>query len=110
MGPAKGQDDTFVEFVCDQLDDWELVTYKPMFGGHGLYCGMYFFGIVYRNVLYLKTSGATRPRYEAWGMEPFQPRAGQTLKTYYEVPEETLEDRELLAELAEEAFQVAQDA
>lgn len=101
------RDDDFVEFVCDQLDAWEAVTYKPMFGGYGLYCGSVFFGIVYDGRLYFKTDEASRRKYESWECGPFQPNAKQTLKSYYEVPVDMLEDRGQLAELAEEAFRVA---
>lgn len=104
------QDDALVEFVCDQLDALDAVTYKSMFGGYGLYCGMYFFGIIYRGNLYFKTSEATRSKYEDWGMEPFQPRAKQTLKTYYEVPGAIIDDRDAFSELAEEAVTVAEES
>jgi DNA transformation protein len=36
-------------------------------------------------------------------MEPFSPSAKQTLKNYYEVPAEILEDEEQLAEWARKA-------
>jgi DNA transformation protein and related proteins len=101
------KDDNFVEFICDQLDAWEAVTYKPMFGGYGLYCGVIFFGIVYDGRLYFKTNDASRTKYEAWESAPFQPNAKQTLKSYYEVPVDILENREELSALAEEAVQVA---
>jgi DNA transformation protein len=101
------KDDSFVEFVCDQLTDFEIVTYKAMFGGYGLYCGATFFGIVYDGRLYFKTDDTTRPRYEAWESEPFQPNAKQTLKSYYEVPPDMLETAEELCALAEEAVTAA---
>ena len=102
-----GQDDTFIEFVCDQLEGVDCVTHKAMFGGHGLYCGSTFFGIVYKGTLYFKTDEATRRRYEKWGSAPFQPNARQTLKSYYEVPAELLDDAVKLVDLAEEAVDVA---
>jgi DNA transformation protein and related proteins len=36
-------------------------------------------------------------------MKPFRPNPKQTLKTYYEVPADILEDRELLARWADAA-------
>ncbi len=101
--------DGFVEFVCDQLGTIDGITQRSMFGAYGLYCGGTFFGIAHKGALYLKTSPASRAQYEAWGMEPFQPNATQTLRSYYRVPEEFLEDAAKLQELAEEAIDAAID-
>ncbi len=104
---ASRKDDSFVEFVCDQLPDIDAVLYKPMFGGYGLYSGSLFFGIVYDGRLYFKTDEATRERYLEWESDPFQPNAKQTLKSYYEVPGELIESIEELSSLAREAVDVA---
>jgi len=107
MGITSRKDDSFVEYVCDQLAGFDAITYKPMFGGYGLYDGVLFFGIVYDGRLYLKTDETTRHRYVAWDMGPFQPNARQTLKSYYEVPADAIDDAALLSELAEESANVA---
>lgn len=109
MRRRERKDDTFVEFVCDQLDGLDGILYKSMFGGYGLYCGSVFFGIVFDGRLYFKTNDATRARYEDWESEPFQPNAKQTLRSYYEVPADFLEDIDQLLQLAEEAIDVAAD-
>ncbi len=102
------KDDDFVEFVCDQLTGFDGIQYKPMFGGYGLYEGTIFFGIVYDGRLYFKTDDATRPRYEEeFGTGPFQPNAKQTLKNYFEVPAEIIENQTTLNELANAAVRVA---
>lgn len=100
------QDDTFIEFVCDQLEPIDGIVHRSMFGGYGLYCGSVFFGIAYRGRLYLKTDDATRPKFEEWGSEPFQPNSKQRLRSYYEVPEEMIDQPEELVPLAEEAIEV----
>lgn len=41
-----------------------------MFGGHGLYLGTRFFGIVYKDRLYFRTDDSTRSWYERQGMSP----------------------------------------
>lgn len=107
MAGTSRKDDSFVEFVCDQLPELDAVTYKPMFGGYGLYEGSVFFGIVFDGRLYFKTNDATRPRYEEWGSEAFQPNAKQTLKQYYEVPADVVEDAVALSDLAREAVEVS---
>ena len=94
--------DSFASFVMDQLDGMEGLVCRPMFGGCGLYCGDTFFGILYRGRLYFWTSDATRPAYAQRGAQPFRPRMGRTqprtvtMRQYYDVPLEVLEDRELL--------------
>ncbi len=101
------KDDSLVEYVCDQLDDMDAIVYKSMFGGYGLYSGSVFFGIVYDGRLYFKTDEATRARYLEWDSAPFQPNAKQTLKSYYEVPGEMIDNAGELSELAIEAANVA---
>lgn len=84
--------DSFRNFVMDQLSDLRSVTSRAMFGGHGLYHGRTFFGIIHESRLYFKTNGDTRKPYIARGMRPFRPNAKPTLKNYYEVPMEIIED------------------
>jgi DNA transformation protein len=95
--------DGFKDFVLDQLSGLPGLTYRAMFGGYGLYCGRVFFGIVQKGRLYFKTNATTAPRYRERKMKPFSPNAKQTLKTYYEVPVDILEDAEDLTIWAQEA-------
>ena len=90
----------FKEYVLDQLRLLSGVECKPMFGGFGLYCKGVFFGIIADGGVFFKTNPATVKKYKERGMEPFKPSAKQTLKNYYEVPPEILEDEELLADWA----------
>lgn len=101
-------DASFSDYVRDQLQDLGPVECRAMFGGHGLYRNGVFFGILYRGRLYFKTDSTTRAAYEEQGMRAFRPRAGQTLKNYYEVPPDVLEDADLLVEWAREAVRVAE--
>ena len=93
-------------FVEDQLSGLRGVACRAMFGGYGIYQGRTFFGIIYRGQLYFKTSEATRGRYEKAGMKPFRPSAKQTLKNYYEVPADVIEDPDELVAWAQEAIRV----
>lgn len=88
------KDDAFKDYCLEQLEGLGRVTARAMFGGHGLYFGAVFFGIVFRGKLYFRTDGDTRTAYVEQGMEPFRPSETQTLKTYYEVPGEVLEKAE----------------
>ena len=100
------RDDSFRDYVLDQLDAGAGITAKGMFGGHGLYRGKKFFGIVFRGKLYFKADEKARAFYVAKGMKPFRPSAKQTLKNYYEVPEDMLENPEELLKLAREAARI----
>ncbi|GIV95430.1 MAG: hypothetical protein KatS3mg057_0087 [Herpetosiphonaceae bacterium] len=99
----------FVEFVRDQLRDLGTIQIRRMFGSFGLYAHGVFFGIISDGELYFKTNDQTRPEYEAFGMAPFRPNAHQTLKTYYAVPPDILEDSEQLVVWAERAIRCASD-
>jgi DNA transformation protein len=101
MAVRTGSDDSFKGFVLDQLSGLRGVTCRAMFGGHGLYRGEIFFGILHKSRLYFKTDDRTRTAYRERGMKPFRPNAKQTLKSYYEVPIEIIEDQDQLVEWAE---------
>ncbi len=107
MPRSRRNDDSFVQFVVDQLMALGEVEARAMFGGFGLYCGGAFFGIVHGDRVYFKTDAASRKDYEVAGMEPFQPSAAQTLKNYMEIPPDVLEDAAELVRLAETAIAVA---
>jgi DNA transformation protein len=99
------KDDSFRDFVLDQLHDLGQVDCRRMFGSYGLYHGGVFFAIISKGRVYFKTDATTRPEYERRGMTPFQPSAKQTLKSYYEVPVEIVENEEQLAEWARRALE-----
>ena len=100
MGRA---DDSFTAYVLDQLAPLEGLGCRAMFGGHGLYLGSTFFGIVSGGRLYFKTDETTSSEYVRRGMKPFAPSERQLLKTYYEVPADVLEDCRRLADWARAA-------
>ena len=102
----KNKDD-FLAYVLDQLRLMRIVEARAMFGGHGLYFEGAFFGIVAQGRVYLKTSPLTRRRFIEARMKPFRPNARQTLKTYYEVPAEVLDDASSVAQWAREAASIA---
>jgi len=74
-----------------------------MFGGHGLYMGGTFFGIVHKGALYLRTDEASRADYVRAGSRPFNPKGRQELHRYYEVPAEILDDGHVLCAWARTA-------
>ena len=98
---------SFKDFVLDQLAKLADLDCKRMFGGYGLYQDGTFFGIIFKDQLYFKTSDASRPDYLKRGSGPFRPNAKQTLKTYFTVPAEILEDHGRLVEWAKTAVLAA---
>jgi DNA transformation protein len=80
-GRAAMKQDSFKDFVLDQLGDLPGITCHAMFGGYGIYRDAVFFGIIHQGRLYFKTNDRTRPAYVRKGMKPFRPNAKQTLKT-----------------------------
>lgn len=102
--------ESFAAFVLDQLEELEGVSARRMFGGHGLYLGDGFFGIVHDGRLYFRTDEASRPAYERQGMKPFRPNAKQTLKNYFEVPADIIENSRRLREWALRAAAAARGA
>ncbi len=97
------RDESFKEFVVDQLRDLELVEARRMFGGHGLYRDETFFGILHKGKLYFKIDESTVEEYRKRKMKPFRPNPKQTLKSYYQVPPDIIEDADRLREWAERA-------
>ncbi|MDP3091849.1 MAG: TfoX/Sxy family protein [Nitrospira sp.] len=98
--------DGFKDFVLDQLADLRGLTCRAMFGGYGIRYREMFFGIIHKGRLYFKVTPETSASYRALGAKPFRVTKSMTLKTYYEVPADILEDAALLAEWAETASTV----
>jgi DNA transformation protein len=102
-------DDTFKEFVLDQLRAVPELRAKAMFGAHGLYSGGTFFGILDEGRLFFKTDARSQAGYTARGMGPFTyEMKGKTMTmAYHEVPPEVLEQPHELALWARRAIQIA---
>ena len=104
--------DEFLTYLKDQLTDMGPVTSRRMFGGAGLYCDGLMFAIVVDDVLYFKVDDSNRPDYEAAGTGPFifTSSQGQSTMSYYEVPVDVLESKEMISQWALKALDVAQAA
>ena len=102
-------DDSFKDFVLDQLGALPELRSKAMFGGHGLYQAERFFGILMDGRLYFRTDEQTRAPYVERGMGPFiYEKARRTITmNYFEVPPDVLENRDEFVVWARRAIEVA---
>ena len=92
--------DSFIAYVLDQLAALPDVRARAMFGGHGLYCGEKFFGILDEGRVFFKTGPANENDYTSRAREPFTyTMQGKTMTmAYHEVPPDILEQpHELVA-------------
>jgi DNA transformation protein len=102
-------DESFKEFVLDQLHALPDVRAKAMFGAHGLYQDEHFFGILDEGRLFFKTDAQSQVDYMARGMGAFTYESkGRTLTmSYHEVPPDVLENALELVAWARRAIEVA---
>lgn len=99
----------FLNYLLDQLGPLDGVRWRFMFGGVGLYRDEVMFGIVVADALYLKTDHQNRGAFEARGLEPFRyQREGREIAmSYYQAPEEALDDPEELQAWVRQACDAA---
>jgi DNA transformation protein and related proteins len=102
-------DDSFKEFVLDQLGVLPGLRARAMFGAHGLYSGEKFFGILDEGRLFFKTDAVSQADYTARGMCAFTYEMKGRVMTmaYHEVPPDVLENASELTVWACRAIQVA---
>ena len=103
------RDESFKDYVLDQLSLLPDIRARAMFGAHGLYQGEHFFAIVDEGRLFFKTDASTRADYLACGMNPFTYEAKGKIVTlgFYEVPPDVLEQPPELVIWARKAIAVA---
>ena len=99
-------------FVLEQLNRAAPpVRARAMFGGVGLYAGDVFFARIADDALYVRADETTRPEFESLGMPPFRPfEEHGPVMSYYQLPEEVLEEPERLRQWAERAIAGARTA
>ena len=102
-------DESFKEFVLDQLSALPDVRARAMFGAHGLYSGGRFFGILDEGRLFFKTDAQSQTDYTARGMPPFtyEMKGRVMTMSYHEVPPDVLEQPQELAGWARKAIGIA---
>ena len=93
-------DESFKDFILDQLANLPAVVARRMFGGFGLYQDETFFAIILKGKLFFKVDECSVSEYRKYKMTPFRPTVRHMLKSYYQVPVEIIEDADALCEWA----------
>lgn len=107
--PTSNGEKEFVFYVVELMQSIGPVRAKGMFGGHGIFLEGLMFGLVADGILYLKADKNTENEFKEKGLEAFTYyRKGKELKmSYYQAPEEALEDGEEMNVWANKAYSTA---
>ena len=107
--PVSNEEKEFVTYVVDLMQSIGPVRAKRMFGGHGIFLEGLMFGLIADSVLYLKVDKETEMDFKIRGLEAFTyNKKGKEFKmSYYQAPEEAIEDDEEMNSWANKAYGVA---
>lgn len=99
----------FSAYVVDLMQSLGPVRGQRMFGGFGLFLDDLMFGLIADNTLYLKADDSNRAAFEELGLGPFvYSKQGRDFSlSYYQAPEDSLEDLELMQHWATCAYAAA---
>ncbi len=102
----------YVAHIVDLMQTIGPVESKSMFGGFGVFLEGLMFGLIADGELYLKVDAENIADYEELGLQAFSfNKNGKEFSMgYYQAPEETLENSELMRDWAAKAYEVAMRA
>ncbi|NNF35201.1 MAG: TfoX/Sxy family protein [Saprospiraceae bacterium] len=97
----------FFEYVQDQLSSWNHIDKKRMFGVLGLYRDSLMFGIIAKDIVYLKVDDSNIDKYIDAGSTSLKVfKNNSEVPSYYKLPEEVLENAESFIEWAQESYAI----
>ncbi|MGB7037204.1 MAG: TfoX/Sxy family protein [Xanthobacteraceae bacterium] len=103
------------DFIRDLFAPFRPVTIRRMFSGAGVFADGLMFGLVVREVIYLKADDSTAADFEREGCTPFtytrRKKSGRPREhalPYWRLPERLYDDPEELAAWAAKAFAAAE--
>ena len=107
--PASKKEKEFVTYVLELMQSIGPVSARSMFGGHGIFLDGIMFGLVADSVLYLKVDKETESEFKSKGLEAFtyNKKGKEYMMSYYQAPEEVLEDSEEMSSWANKAYGAA---
>ena len=93
----------------DLFREFGPVALRRFFGGEGVFAGETMIGMVFDDIIYLKTDEETRKPFVAGKCKPFTfEKGGETVVTgWFAVPERLYDDPEEFAQWARAALKVA---
>lgn len=99
----------FTDYLHEALELFGPIHIRRMFGGYGIYRDGLMFALAFDDVVYLKTDSDNLDHFLREGLEPFEYTAkGKPVRmSYYQAPEDFLEDREQAALWAGLAWEAA---
>ena len=97
----------YAKFVEDQLSTLEGVEMKKMFGGIGIFKDGVMFGKIGGDTFRLKVDESNQKQFEDAGMKPYYNEKKKKGMPYWEVPQNVLEDRDLLKQWAKKSLEIA---
>jgi len=99
----------FVSYIVDLMQSIGPVQAKRMFGGHGVFLDGLMFALIVDGTLYLKADKDSEQAFREKGLQAFSyyKQGRETKLSYYQAPEDALEDSELMREWAGRAYACA---
>lgn len=106
---VKPEEREFAAYVVELLQTVGPVRSQRMFGGFGIFLDELMFGLIVGNVLYLKADDDNRAAFVELGLGPFtyQKQGKDFSLSYFQAPEESLEDPEVMNQWGSAAYGAA---
>jgi DNA transformation protein and related proteins len=103
------------DFIHDLFAPFGQVTIRRMFSGAGIFRDGLMFGLIVRDVIYLKADESSTPDFEREGCKPFTYVRGKNSNRptehalpFWRLPERLYDEPDELADWARKAFAIAQ--
>ena len=107
--PSSNVNNEFVSYVVELMQSLGPVRAKGMFGGHGIFLEELMFGLVSDNTLYLKVDKEIVNEFKERELDAFtyKKKEKEFKMSYYQAPEEALEDINEMNYWANKAYSAA---
>jgi len=102
-------DSAFLEYLRELFAGLGAVTFRAMFGGHGVYFEGRMIALIADQLVYLKVDDETRPSFEAAGSVPFvyDGKGKPVTMSYWLAPDGAMDDPEEMRPWAQLALAAA---
>lgn len=99
----------YARYIVDLMQSIGPVYSKKMFGGYGIFLDGLMFALIANGTLYLKADKETESDFNQRGLEAFSyQKQGKEFKlSYFQAPEESLDNIEEMRDWANKAYDVA---